>query len=175
MMRRLSLILILATAGVLALPAVRAATPEQSATELAHAWARAITTGDVDAQMKLLPTTMYVKPGERERNRLLRLHEKEVALINKKKFVSFDVRAPLQTIKINKTTAVVIPYQSIVEVAEGKLQTDSFLVALAEDGADKWSIFDGTGHTTRTLKLLIPGYTTGLNVPPAQSKLIRGE
>ena len=174
MMRRLRSMLVLAT-GMLALAAVQAATPEQSATELAHAWARAITTRDVDAQMKLLPPTMYVKPGEREKNRLLRLHEKEVALINHQKFVSFDVRAPVQTIKINKTTAVVIPYQSIVTVAEGKLQTDSVLVALAEDGADKWSIFDGTGHTTRTLKLLIPGYTTGLNVPPAQSKLIRGE
>ena len=53
-----------------------AATPEQSATELAHLWARAVMTSDVEAQMKLLPATMYAKPGERERNRLWRVHEK---------------------------------------------------------------------------------------------------
>ena len=174
MMRRLILSLMLA-GGTLVLAAVEAATPEQSATELAHQWARAVMTRDVDAQMRLLPPTMYVKPGERERNRLLRVHEKEVALINKQKLVSFDVRAPVQTIKLNKTTAVVIPYQSIVEIAEGKLQTDSVLVALSDEGTDKWSIFDGTGHSTRSLKLLSPGYTTGLSVPPARSKLIRGE
>ena len=174
MMRRLILSLMLA-GGTLVLAAVEAATPEQSATELAHQWARAVMTRDVDAQMRLLPPTMYVKPGERERNRLLRVHEKEVALINKQKLVSFDVRAPVQTIKLNKTTAVVIPYQSIVEIAEGKLQTDSVLVALSDEGTDKWSIFDGTGQSTRSLKLLIPGYTTGLSVPPARSKLIRGE
>lgn len=150
-------------------------TPEQSATALAHQWARAVTTRDVDAQMKLLPMAMYAKPGERERNRLQRLHEKEVALINKQQIIAFDVRAPIQTLKIDKTTAVVIPYQSIVTVAEGKLQTDSVLVALSEDGSDKWSIFDGTGHTTRSLKSLIPGYTTGLSVSPARSQLIRGE
>ena len=98
-----------------------------------------------------------------------------VALINKQQIIAFDVRAPIQTLKIDKTTAVVIPYQSIVTVAEGKLQTDSVLVALSEDGSDKWSIFDGTGHTTRSLKSLIPGYTTGLSVSPARSQLIRGE
>ncbi|MEP7084004.1 MAG: hypothetical protein ABI854_04640 [Betaproteobacteria bacterium] len=161
--------------ALLTVTRVAAATPEQSATELAHAWARAIMTSDVEAQMKLLPTTMYAKPGERERNRLLRLHEKEMAVINKQKLVTFDVRAPIQTLKINNTTVVVIPYQSVVTIADGTLQTDSVLVALTDESSDKWGIFDGTGHGTRSLKQLIPGYTIGLTIPPARVKVIKGE
>lgn len=162
-------------AGAMVLPPVRAATAEEGATAAAQAWGRAVMARDVDAQMKLLPATMYPKPGERERERLQRVHDKELAIINKQKYLSFDVRAPTQTLKVSKTIAVVLPYRSILSIAEGRLQTDSGLVALSEEGSNQWSVFDGSGHSARTLKALIPGYTTGLGVPPAVSKVIKGE
>jgi hypothetical protein len=167
--------MLLLTAGAMALLPVQAATPEEGAAEAAQAWGRAIMGRDIDAQMKLLPPAMYPKPGERERQRLQRLHDKELAIINNQKYLSFDVRAPSQTLKINKTTAVVLPYRSILSIAEGKLQTDSVLIALSEEGSGQWSVFDGSGHSPRTLTALIPGYTTGLGVPPAVSKVIKGE
>lgn len=170
--RYLSMMLL---AGAMALSPVQAATPEEGAAEAAQAWGRAVMARDVDAQIKLLPATMFSSPGDRERNRLQRLHDKELAIINKQNYLSFDVRAPSQTLKINKTTAVVLPYRSILAIAEGKLQTDSVLIALSEEGSNQWSVFDGSGHSARSLKMLIPGYTTGLSVPPAASKVIKGE
>jgi hypothetical protein len=165
----------LLTAGATAWSPVRAATPEEGAAEAAKAWGRAIVERDVDAQVKLLPATMFTKPGERERFRLQKVHEKEVAVINKRKFLSFDVQPPAQTLKMNKTVAVVLPYRSLLSVAEGKLQTDSALIALAEEGSNDWSVFDASGHGPRSLKVLIPGYTTALRLPPAVSKVIKGE
>ena len=167
--------LTLFTAGAMALSSALAATPEEAAAQVAQAWATAIMADDVDAQMKLLPPKMYAKPGERERQRLQRLHDKEMAIVNNQKYVSFDVRAPVQKLKINKTIAVVVPYRSVQAVAEGKLQKDSVLIALSEEGSDQWSVFDGTGHGTRSLKMLIPGYSTGLNVPPAAVRLVKRE
>jgi hypothetical protein len=56
----------------------------------------------------------------------------------------------VQTVKFNKMIAVVLPYRSVLTDAQGKLQTDSVLIALAEEGSDKWSVFDGTGQTLRS-------------------------
>ena len=171
--RTLSMMLL--AAGALALAPVQAATAEDGAAEAAQAWGRAIMARDIDAQMKLLPATMFSKPGDRERNRLQRLRDQELAIINKQKYLSFDVRAPSQTLKINKTTAVVLPYRSMLSIAEGKLQTDSVLIALSEEGSNQWSVFDGSGHSARSLKIMIPGYATGLSVPPAVARVIKGD
>jgi hypothetical protein len=176
MLRRFRTISIaLLAAGAMAVTLAQAATPEEGATEAAQAWARAILARDVEAQMKLLPATMFSKPADRERNRLQRLHQKEMALINNQKYLSFDIRPPSQTLKVNKTIAMVLPYQSIMTVADGKLQTNSVLIALAEEGSNQWSVFDGSGHDARSLKVLIPGYTSGLGVPPVAATVIKSE
>ncbi len=166
--------LIVCAMAMSAAPAWSAA-PETGAAEAAQAWARAIMAHDVDAQMKLLPATMYPRPGERERQRLQRLHENELAVINRQKYLSFDVRSPAQTLKIGTTIAVVLPYRSVLATAEGKLQVDSVLIALSEEGSNQWSVLDGNGQGPRSLKALIPGYTTGLAVPPAVTRLIKAD
>jgi hypothetical protein len=168
-------LLMLLTAGATALTPARAAPPEEGALAAAQAWARAIITRDVDAQMKLLPATMYPKPGDRERLRMQRLHDNELAVIDKRAYLSFDVGAPAQTLKVDHTIVVVLPYRSVQASADGKLQTDSSLIALAQEGSGQWSVFDGGGHGERSLKTLIPGYKTGLLVPRAASKVLRGE
>ena len=171
---RFRVILLLAT-WVLAISLVRAATPETEALAAAQAWGRAIMAHDVDAQMKLLPQAMYPKPDERERQRQVRLHETELARINNRKYVSFDVRPPAQTMNIGTRIVVVVPYRSIQTIVEGRLQTDSVLIALSEEGSNQWSVFDGTGRTVRTLTAVIPGYTKELRVPPAVTKVLRAE
>ena len=160
-------------AAVLA-PALLAA-PEDGAAEAGKAWAAAIVARDVDAQIKLLPATMFPKPGDRERQHKMKVHDNELAVINKQKYLSFDVRAPVQTVKFNKMIAVVLPYRSVLTDAQGKLQTDSVLIALAEEGSGRWAVFDGTGQTLRSLKLHIPGYAGGLGLPPAVTKVIKDE
>ena len=160
-------------AAVLA-PALLAA-PEDGAAEAGKAWAAAIVARDVDAQMKLLPATMFPKPGDRERQHKMKVHDSELALINKQKYLSFDVRAPAQIVKFNKMIVVVLPYRSVLTVAQGKLQTDSVLIALAEEGSGSWSVLDGNGQTQRSLKLHIPGYAGGLGLPQAVTKVIKDE
>jgi hypothetical protein len=172
-MRTVAVILLAASAAALA-PALVAA-PEDGAAEAGKAWAAAIVARDVDAQMKLLPATMFPKTGDRERQHKMKVHDNELAVINKQKYLAFDVRAPAQTVKFGNVIAVVLPYRSVLTVAQGKLQTDSVLIALAEEGSGKWSVFDGTGQTLRSLKLHIPGYAGGLGLPAAVTKVIKDE
>ena len=157
---------LIATAG--------AATPdEEAARAAAQAWVKAVTGRDVDAQIKLMPPTMFATSADRERARHQRVHEIEIALIKSRRYEKFELSPPAQTLKVGKATAVVIPYKAIVSSTDGKLQIDSSLVALALDGGSQWSIFDGAGHTSRTLKTVIPGYVTGLSVPTATSKVVK--
>lgn len=89
--RTILLRMLLAACAATFLPAWAAA--DEGAAEAAKAWAAAVMARDVDAQMDLLPATMFPKSGERERQRKLKLHDKEMAIINNQKFLSFEVRA----------------------------------------------------------------------------------
>lgn len=171
--RRLSLVIML-TAGALA-GYVSAASPEEEATTAAQAWAKAIMNRDVETEMKLMPSTMYAKPGERERQRLLKLHDREMAVVNQEKWLSFEVRPPTQTVKINKTIAVVLPYSSELAKSKTRLQTHSALIALSEEGSGKWSVLDATGQNPRSLKIVIPGYNGSLQLPPPMVTAVKTE
>ncbi|MEO8137059.1 MAG: hypothetical protein ABI831_24160 [Betaproteobacteria bacterium] len=162
--RRL-LLIILATGGMAGV--ARAATPEEDASSAAREWAKAIMTHDVETEMKLLPPALFPKPADRERARLMKLRERELAVVNGDKYLSFEVRLPIQTVKIDKVTAVVLPYTSELGTPKGKLQTNSALIAIFEQDSGKWSIIDGSGQNPRSLKRLIPGYTANLQLPPA--------
>ena len=155
--------------------AASALTPEEeSAVRVAEQWAKAVTARDIDQQMKLLPATMYAKDEDRERARLRKASEREVAIVRRAKYASFNLAPPSQTLKIGQSIAVVIPYKAVVESDDGKLQTDSSLIALSVDGR-RWSVFDGTGHTLKSLRTVIPGYTGGLNVPNVRSVMLKSE
>ena len=170
--RRLSLIIMIA--GGLAGP-VSAASPEEEAAAAGQAWAKAIMTRDVETEMKLLPPTVFAKPGERERQRLLKLHDREMAIVNRDKWLSFAVRPPTQTVKINKTIAVVLPYSSELATSKGRLQTHSALIALSEEGSGKWFVLDATGQNPRSLKIVIPGYAGNLQLPPPLVTAVKTE
>lgn len=154
--------------------AALAATPEEEATAAAQEWAKAVMTRDVETEVKMLPATMFPKPGDRERRRLVRTAEREAAIIAGEKYLAYDVRPPLQTVQINKYTAIVFPYATKIDTPRGRLLTSSSLIALSEDGG-KWSIIDGNGQTTRSLKQLIPGYTGGLSLPVSKVVLVKPE
>lgn len=174
MLRSLRLLASVACLAGVVIATAGAATPEEEAARaVAQAWIKAVTGRDVDAQMKLLPPTMFAKSADHERARHARVYDKEVALIRNQRYEKFDLGLPAQTMKVGKTTAVVIPYKSIVSSLDGKLQIDSSLVALNVEGSSQWSVFDGAGHTVRTLKVIIPGYVSGLNIPPATSKVVK--
>src|SRR5512141_1112581 len=80
-------------AGVFATTAAMAAVPgEDAALAAAQEWAKAVIARDVEAQMKLLPKRLAPSPESRERLRAARLHEKEMAIINRDRVLSFDVQ-----------------------------------------------------------------------------------
>ena len=156
--------------------AATAQTPEENAAlAVAQSWVKAMTSRDVDAQMNLLPSTMFARDGDRERAKRMRLHDQELATIKKAKYAMFGLGPPSQSIKVGKASVVLIPYKSIVESSDGKIQTDSSLIAVALDGGSNWNVFDGSGHTARSLKTIIPGYTAGLNIPAARSVVLKSD
>ena len=155
--------------------AAAAGPTEDAALAAAEAWAKAVSTRDVDAEFKLLPATMYAKPGERERMRAQRIRDREIAQLNKDVYLSFQMRAPIQTARIGKFTAVVVPYSYERQSPSGKLQRHSSAIALNEEGSSNWSVFDGSGQATRSLKALIPGYNGELSLPPAYTTALKPE
>jgi hypothetical protein len=160
-------------AGMFAAVAAHAATPAEDAAEAARQWAKAVMERDVDTQMKMLPKKMFVKPDSMERERRNRLHEKEMALINGEKWLSFDVQPTGQYGKVGNLVMIVLPYKSVVQVRDGKLQRESSLLAVAEEGSSNWSVIDGSGQNPRSIKIFVPGYAGAPAVPPAVTKLLK--
>lgn len=153
-----------------------AATPEEDAAmAVGRAWSKAIIARDVDALMKLMPPTMFAKPEDRERARLQRIRDKEVALIKSASIATFELGVPIQTVRVGKTPVVVIPYKSVVSSSDGRIQTESSLIAFAPDGGGDWWVFDGSGHSLKTLKTIIPGYSSGINVPVTKSAVLKAQ
>ena len=162
---------VLLAAGIVAAP-VRAATAEEGAVMAAREWVKAVMGYDVDTQMSLLPKRLYASPEAVERAKRMRLHEKEMAQINREKYQSFDLQAPAATSKIGKITLVIIPYKAVVANEKGKIERTSSLLAFAEDGSSDWSVMDGSGQSFKSLKFVLPGYNGHPRIPPALSKVV---
>jgi len=164
---------VLLAAGIVAAP-VQAATAEEGAVLAAREWVKAVTAYDVDTQMSLLPKRLYASPEARERARLMRLHDKEMALVNREKYHSFEIQTPAATSKIGKMTLVIIPYKAVVESEKaGKLERSSSLLAITEEGSSDWAVMDGSGQNFKSLKFVLPGYNGYPRIPPSLSKLVK--
>ena len=168
----------IAAAGVAALIAgpVWSLTPdEEAAVAVSQQWAKAVTSRDIEAQVKLMPSTMFLRDGDKDRARKQRAHDNELAVIRKQKYTMFELGPPMQTLKVGAATLVLLPYKSAIDsTLEGRLQVESSLIAVALDGRN-WSVFDGSAQNLKSLKLIFPGYTGGLNVPPVRSVATKPE
>ena len=162
-------------AALIATPAWALTPDEEAAVAVSQQWVKAVIARDIEAQIKLMPATMFPRDGDKDRARKQRAHENELALIRKQKYAMFELGAPMQTLKVGAATVVVVPYKSAVESGiEAKMQNESSLIALALDGRN-WSVFDGSGQNLKSLKPIIPGYAGGLNVPMTRSVLVKSE
>jgi hypothetical protein len=170
--RRLASVLVVAVAA-LAAGTAHAAADDAAAQAAATAWSRAVLDNDVDGQMKLLPKRLFATPELRERDRKLRLHEKEMAVINNEKYVVFEVKPPVAAEQVGTSRVVVFPYRSVKQTRDGKMQRDSSLVAIAEGGSNDWTILDGSALTMRTLKALIPGYVGAPRLPQPFTRMLK--
>ena len=159
-------------AALLVSPAWALTPDEEAAIAVSQQWVKAVTSRDIDAQVKLLPSTQFPREGDKDRARKQRAHENELAVIRKQKYAMFELGAPMQTLKVGQATVVLVPYKTEVNSLDGKLQIESSLIAIALDGRN-WSVFDGSGQNPKSLKIMIPGYSGGLNVPPARSVLVK--
>lgn len=168
-----SLVLIGAFAAGLAGGAAQAATPEEGAGEAAREWAKAVMTGDVSVQLKLRPKLLFVKPGEREREERRLMHDKELAVINGEKYLSFEVQ-PKATVtgKVGNQLVLMFPYRSVLQTRDAKLQRESTVIALAEEGSSDWYVIDGTGQNLKSMKLFLPGYAGSPRVPQSLTKAL---
>ena len=165
-----------ASVAVLIAAPVWALTPdEDAAVAIGQQWVKAVTSRDIDGQVKLMPSTMFPRDGDQDRARKQRAHDNELAVIRKQKYTMFELGPPMQTLKVGAATLVLIPYKSATDsTQEGRLQVESSLIAIALDGRN-WSVFDGSAQNMKSLKLIVPGYAGGLNVPPVRSVATKPE
>ena len=151
--------------------------PAEDAFAATKEWAKAVTERDVDAQVKLLPKALFAKPDSMERERRMRQHDKELALINGEKYLSFEVLPAPSNLSgtVGKMNMLIFPYRSVLQTRDGKLQRDSYLVAVAEAGSSNWSVMDGSGQSVRSIKVFVPGYAGVPPIPPAMTKMLKAE
>lgn len=162
-------------AALIAAPVWALTADEEAAVAISQQWVKAVTSRDIEGQVKLLPATMFPRDGDRDRVRKQRAHDNELAVIRKQKYAMFELGPPIQTLKVGSATVVLISYKSAVDSsADGRLQIESSLIAVALDGQN-WSVFDGSGQNPKSLRTIIPGYTGGLNIPPARSAVVKPE
>ena len=168
-----SLVVAVSFAAGLAGVEAQAATPEEEAGAAARQWAKAIMSRDVETQLKLLPKRLFVKPGEREREEKRLMHDKEVAAINGERYLSFDVQPKaILTGKVGNQLVLMFPYRSVVQTRDAKLQRDSSLIAIAEEGSSSWSVIDGTAQNPKSMRIYLPGYAGNPPVPRAVTKAL---
>jgi hypothetical protein len=160
-------------ASTLTAGGARAASDDAAAETAARAWSRAVMDFDVDGQLKLAPKRLFATAEQRERERKLRLHEKEMAVINNEKYLAFDLKPAIAAEQVGATRVVVFPYRSVKQVRDGKMQRDSSLIAIADGGSNDWTILDGSAASMRSLKALIPGYAGSPRVPQPFTRLIK--
>ncbi len=163
-------------AGLLTAAVSRAATPAEEASAATRRWVKAVVERDVETQLQMLPRKLFANADRIEVERKNRLHDKERSIVNGEKYLSFDVE-PTTTLtgKVGNVVMMVFPYRSVLQVRDGKLQNESSLVAVAEEGSSNWSVIDGTGQNLRSIKLFVPGYAGTPAVPVALSKLVKPE
>ena len=168
---------LIAVAGALFAVLAHAGTPAEDAYAAAQEWARAVTARDVDTQVKMLPKALFARPDSMERERKMRQHDKEMAVINGEKYLSFEVQPAPSNLSgtVGKMSVLVFPYRSVLQTRDGKMQRDSYLVAVAEGGSSSWSVMDGSGQSMRSIKVFVPGYAGVPPVPPAMTKMLKAE
>jgi hypothetical protein len=168
--------LLLAAAAAAGATLAHAATLEEDAAAATREWAKAVMARDVESQLTLLPPGLFAKAGDREKEQKKLMHEKEMALINNERYVSFDVQPkPLTSGKVGKLVVMVFPYRSVWQVRDTKLQRDSSLIAIADEGSSKWSVIDGTAQNPKSMKAYLPGYAGGLSLPRAVTTALKSE
>jgi hypothetical protein len=156
--------------------AAQAATPEEEAGAAAQRWAKAVMTRDVEVQVNLLPRRLFAKPGDREREEKRLTHDKEVAMINGERYLSFDVQPKaVSSGKVGNQLVVLFAYRSVVQTRDAKLQRDSSLIAIAEEGSSSWSVVDGTAQSAKSMKAFLPGYAGNPPIPRPVTKSLAPE
>ena len=173
MLTRAAMMAALLGAAVLgATGSARAGTPAEDASAATKQWAKAIMELDVDTQMKMLPKKLFATPEAQQRERRNRQHDKELSIINGEKWLSFDVQPTGQLGKVGNLLVMVFPYRSVKQTREGKLQRDSALLAVAEEGSSDWSVIDGSGQSHRSIKVYVPGYAGLPALPQPTTKVL---
>jgi len=175
MTSKICAVMLMTLATALPGTAALAATPAEDAAAATKLWVKAVIERDVDTQVKMLPKRLFATPEQIDRERKSRLHDKEMAIINGEKYLSFDVEPTGQSGKVGNMIVMVFPYRAVVQVRQGKLQRESSLLAVAEEGSSNWSVIDGSGQNPRSIKVFVPGYTGVPSVPVARSVLLKPE
>lgn len=63
------------------------------------------------------------------------------------------------------TRFALLPYRSVVELADGRLSVESYYLAVRDIGADDWCFIDIAALTPETLRQMYPGAPPGLHLP----------
>ena len=73
------------------------------------------------------------------------------------------------------TRFALVPYRSVVRIADGRVVLDSFYLAVQNTGADDWCFIDSAALTPASLRELFPGAPAALRLPPLAPAVVEHE
>lgn len=88
-------------------------------------------------------------------------------------FSSVSVHQPKETVSIGTRTFAIVPFTLKLNVPEGTLIHETFLIGISEDRGVTWTLIDGTNLDERRLRILLPDAGGKIILPERQPPLFQ--
>ena len=89
-------------------------------------------------------------------------------------FISVDMGEPGDIYSTGDNLFSLVPQTIILKIPNGKLKTESYLLALSENNGDTWYFIDTSQLTMDNVKEMLPNYNMDLRIPPKKQPIFLG-
>jgi len=79
--------------------------------------------------------------------------------------LSYTPGAPTQVLRLGRQTYAVVPATLRMRAPKGVLVSESFMIAVSDDGGRRWTFVSGSGAEPAKLKVLFPAAASRLKLP----------
>lgn len=141
--------------------------------ESAHAFARAQINSDFESILSFTYPALIEQAGGKEnmKKTLEKIHQNQ----SKKgiRLQDFRVREPIEFVRTAGEIHAVVPIITTSKVPGGKLTTESYWIAVAEDSKDRWYFIETTSLDERNVVKVIENWDGSLILPYKRAPIFK--
>lgn len=80
-------------------------------------------------------------------------------------FETVTIGEPSETVKAGEELHCLVPQTIVMKVPNGKLKTESYLLAISKDNGNSWFFIETVNLTMDNVKTVLPNYNSELTLP----------